>query len=138
MRKGPFVAKFMAAQVENYREKLWHIFPIPDLNCLVDFYTYSVNDTRVLQLPFVVALGIMVSMDEPLGVLSSQSHAGEGIEELFCWMSDTRDEIEISTSTLPLVRASLLAALCYQYDGSIEIASDCFVKAKAKFDDILW
>ena len=138
MRKGPFETKFMEAQIENYREKLWHIFPIPDLNCLVDFYTHSANDARVLQLPFIVALGIMIPMDKTLGVLSSQTHSGEDLEELFRWMSDTRDEIESSTSTLPMVRALLLAALCYQYDGSIERASDCFEKAKAKFNDILW
>ncbi|KPA38946.1 hypothetical protein FLAG1_08215 [Fusarium langsethiae] len=80
----------------------------------------------------------MVPMDRSLRELSSQSHAGTYIEQLIRWMSDARDEIEISTPTLPLVRALLLAALCYQYDDSITLASDCFEKAKAMFDKILF
>lgn len=137
MRKGPFQNKFIETSINHYRQKLCHIFPIPDLDCLIDFYTDSINDTRVLQLPFIIALGIMVPMDRPLRELSSQSHAGTHIEQLICWMSDAREEIETSTPTLPLVRALLLAALCYQYDHSIEVASGCFEKAKAMFDEII-
>ncbi|KAF4441114.1 hypothetical protein F53441_12121 [Fusarium austroafricanum] len=41
--------------------------------------------------------------------------------------------IDSCKSSLPLVRALLLAALCYQYEGEFSLALQCFEKAKSMF-----
>ncbi|CVK85163.1 uncharacterized protein FMAN_02068 [Fusarium mangiferae] len=137
MENASIRLEFIESSIKNYKQNLCHIFPIPDLDNLLNLYTHKIDDARLQQLPFVIALSVMISLDKSLKELSSQSHAGNHIEQLDCWMTNTRIKIELSTPTLPVVRALLLAALCYEYNGSTTIASDCFTEATNIFNGTL-
>jgi hypothetical protein len=150
MEGEPLPTTFIKSAIMNYRDYLCHIFPIPGLDLsLVDAYTQSfcaptspqnideVSDKRLFQLPYVTGLCIMIPLGKSLNELNSQESSGDSNERLKRWMSDTLHAIPGCIPSLPLVRALLLAALCYQYEGEVFLALQCFKNAKSMFHDII-
>ncbi|KAM5361512.1 hypothetical protein ACJA88_014436 [Fusarium oxysporum] len=144
MRGEPLPVAFIKTAIDRYEEYLRHIFPIPCMDeSLVEAYIHApknfdeVGDTRLFQLPYVTGLCTMIPLGKLLKELNSQKHSGDSINQLKDWMSDTLLAIWSCKSSLPLVRALLLAALCYQYEGEFSSALQCFEKAKSMFHGLI-
>lgn len=144
MGEEPLPVAFIKAAIDRYEDYLRHIFPIPCMDeSSVEAYIHTpknfneVGDTRLFQLPYVTGLCTMVPLGKLLKELNSQKHSGNSIKQLKDWMSDTLLAIWSCKSSLPLVRALLLAALCYQYEGEFSSALQCFEKAKSMFHGLI-
>ncbi|KAH7201164.1 hypothetical protein DER44DRAFT_886458 [Fusarium oxysporum] len=148
MEEKPLPDELIKSKIMWYREHLCHMFPLPGLDSsLIDAYrqefiesppkSNGTNDKRLFQLPFITALCIIIPLGKSLKELKHQTNSGDSIERLENWMSRSLLTMSNCTPSLPLIRALLLATLCYQYEGELISALQCFHTAISMFKDII-
>lgn len=148
MEEKPLPDELIKSKIKWYREHLCHMLPLPGLDSsLIDAYRQEfiesppkingTNDKRLFQLPFITALCIIIPLGKSLNELKHQKNSGDSIERLENWMSRSLLTMSNCTPSLPLIRAFLLAALCYQYEGELISALQYFHTATFMFNDII-
>ncbi|KNA96044.1 hypothetical protein FOXG_01395 [Fusarium oxysporum f. sp. lycopersici 4287] len=96
-------------------------------------FTEEMNDEGLLQLPYATSLYITRSMCKPLFILELE---GNGLDDIRClrkWMADTYKAILCRKPSTYLIRALLLAVLCFQREGEFAQASKAFEQATSIF-----
>ncbi|KAI3571732.1 hypothetical protein IWW34DRAFT_811677 [Fusarium oxysporum f. sp. albedinis] len=89
-------------------------------------FTEEMNDEGLLQLPYATSLYITRSTCKPLFILELE---GNGLDDIRClkkWMADTYKAILCRKPSTHLIRALLLAVLCFQREGEFAQASKAF------------
>lgn len=123
----PLKPKFVDCAVTNYHYIFGSLllFPLGKLRSLYHSYELSVSaetigtaegDEELLQLPFIVAIGVMAAFDAPLCELRHHEDKEDVIETLQLWMAGAlNDALVPGPPALCQVRTLLLATLCFQY-----------------------
>ncbi|EGU84373.1 hypothetical protein FOXB_05113 [Fusarium oxysporum f. sp. conglutinans Fo5176] len=96
-------------------------------------FTEEMNDEGLLQLPYATSLYITRSMCKPLFILELE---GNGLDDIRClkkWMADTYKAILCRKPSTHLIRALLLAVLCFQREGEFAQAAKAFEQATSIF-----
>jgi hypothetical protein len=112
------------------------LFPLGKLRSLCHSYKLSVSaettgtaegDEELLQLPFIVAIGVMAAFDAPLCELRHHKDKEDVMEALQLWMAGAlNDALVRGPPALCRVRTLLLATLCFQYQHQDCMASKYF------------
>ncbi|KAF5009478.1 hypothetical protein FDECE_4301 [Fusarium decemcellulare] len=141
------VQYFVDSYHSNFRS--WLLFSKGTLDRLCDRYKPGLSftetpnasitdDQDLLQLPFIVSLGLMAAMQRPLSELRSEAQNEDSIASLQLWIAESLDKISATSCiTLSRVRTFLLAALHFQYQLDNHQASEYFDKATAIFQQYL-
>ncbi|KAF4985256.1 hypothetical protein FDECE_16697 [Fusarium decemcellulare] len=103
------------------------VFATEPPNCI------TLSDECLLQLPFIVALGLMAYWNAPLYKLRGQEKNRNIIGVLQSWIAMSLNEIWLTPDiTLYQIRALLLATLYFQFQLENDEATAYFNMAKAK------
>ncbi|KAF4461566.1 hypothetical protein FALBO_11636 [Fusarium albosuccineum] len=144
----PSIVRFFV-RVFASNSSVWLLFPPGKLDDLCDSYRSKLyrneasnaaagDDGGLLQLPFVVALGIMAAFEVPLGQLGCRNEYRYAIDGLFSWIADSLSEILACSYITPLrIRALLLAALYFECQIASGEASEYLNVATCMFQEYL-
>ncbi|KAF4461400.1 hypothetical protein FALBO_11802 [Fusarium albosuccineum] len=137
-----FVSFFAKAYAE--RRSPWLMIPEGELEALCGDYKLRfiaaeggfevpiTNHEGLLQLPFIVALGVMTVFDAPLYEIRRQQAIRDTIDALQSWVARIlKNSLPRSRIALFRIRAFLMAALYFQCQGENHAASKYLEAAKA-------
>ncbi|KAH7208439.1 uncharacterized protein BKA55DRAFT_657168 [Fusarium redolens] len=96
-------------------------------------FTEEINDERLLQLPYAASLYITRSMCKPLFILEPEGNDLGDIRSSKKWMTDTYKAILCRKPSTHLIRALLLAVLCFQREDNFAQALEAFEEATSMF-----
>ena len=149
--KRPLKPEFVDCAVFKYDSIFGSLllFPQGKLHRLCHSYELSFSaettgtaesDEELLQLPFIVAIGVMAAFDAPLCELRHHEDKEGVIEALQLWVAGAlNDALAPSPLALCRIRTLLLATLCLHYQHEDYMASKYFQTSMGMFHKyVLW